>query len=89
MDLENKMAMQELGGLMDISASGVISGILFGIIGMWMLGRARKKKDFRLISISFGLMFYPYFTRGPLQDWGVGAALCGLAYYLWDGRNLF
>ena len=68
---------------LDISVSGIISGLLFGIIGMWMLGRARKKSDTRLVIISFALMFYPYVTRGPFQDWGAGIALCALAYYLW------
>lgn len=68
---------------LDISVSGIISGVLFGIIGMWMLPRARKKSDFRLVIISFALMLYPYVTRGPFQDWGAGIALCGLAYYLW------
>jgi hypothetical protein len=88
-DLEKQTGLQDLGGLLDISISGVVSGLLFGIIGMWMIGRARKKKDFRLITISFGLMFYPYFTRGPWQDWGAGIALCGIAFYIWDGRKLF
>lgn len=74
----------ELAGLgFDISMSGIISGILFGCIGMWMIGRARKKSDFRLIAISIALMFYPYVTHGPTQDWGVGLGLCGLAYLFW------
>ena len=87
-EMNKQMAMQGLD-LLDISVSGIVSGLLFGILGMWMIGRARKKKDMRLIAISFALMFYPYATRGPLQDWGVGIALTGLAYYIWDGRNLF
>lgn len=69
--------------LLNFSMSGIISGVLFGCVGMWMLGRARKRADLRLVAISFALMFYPYFTRGPWGDWGVGVALCGLAYYLW------
>ncbi len=75
---------QDLAALdLNISASGIISGILFGCIGMWMIGRARKKSDMRLVAISFALMFYPYVTRGPFQDWGAGLALCGLAYLIW------
>jgi hypothetical protein len=75
---------QDLASLgFEISLSGIISGILFGCVGMWMIGRARKKSDNRLIAISFALMFYPYFTHGPFQDWGAGIALCALAYYLW------
>lgn len=73
-----------LTGMLGLTWSGVISGVLFGIIGMWMLNRARKKSNLKLVAVSFALMFYPYVTRGPVQDWGVGIALCGLAYYLWD-----
>lgn len=80
--MENELATQGLD-MLDFSASGLISSLIFGCVGMWMLSRARKKSDFRLISISFGLMFYPYFTHGPWGDWGVGVALCALAYYLW------
>lgn len=29
-------------------------------------------------------MAFSYFTQGPWLDWGVGFALCGLAYYLKD-----
>lgn len=71
------------GGLFEFSTSGVVSGFLFGCVGMWMLGRARKRGDFRLVLISFALMFYPYVTRGPVADWGVGCGLCALAYVFW------
>jgi hypothetical protein len=50
---------------------------------MWLLGRGRKFGNFKLVAIAFALMFYPYVTRGPLADWGVGVALCGAAYYFW------
>lgn len=73
----------DLSSLLNFTWSGVASGLLFGIIGMWMLGRGRKRGNFKLVAISFALMFYPYVTRGPLADWGVGFALCGLAYYVW------
>lgn len=73
----------DLGGLFEFSASGLISSLIFGCVGMWMLNRARKRGDYRLVAISFALMFYPYVTRGPWADWGVGTALCALAYFLW------
>jgi hypothetical protein len=73
----------DLSGMLNFSWSGLVSGLLFGIIGMWLLGRGRKFGNFKLVAIAFALMFYPYVTRGPLADWGVGIALCGAAYYFW------
>jgi hypothetical protein len=69
--------------ILNITLSGVLSSLLFGCIGMWMLSQARQRADIKLVIISFALMFYPYVTRGPVGDWGVGVALCSLAYYLW------
>ncbi len=76
---------QDLGSALGFTWSGVISGILFGVIGMWLLNYARKRTNFRLVAIAFALMFYPYVTNGPLQDWGIGIGLCGLAY--WQRRS--
>ncbi len=78
MDLEQQDPMALLGSF---SMSGIISGVLFGIIGMWLFRWAKKNSDMKQFFISIALMFYPYFTRGPFLDWGVGIALCGLSYY--------
>ena len=76
---------QDLGSVLGFTWSGVISGLLFGIAGMWLLRYARRRTSYRLVAVAFALMFYPYVTNGPLQDWGVGIALCGLAY--WQRHN--
>lgn len=84
--VEDALVEGSVGGLsqaIPFSWSGIISGLLFGIIGMWLLGRGRKRGNFKLVAISFALMFYPYFTTGPWADWGVGVGLCGLAWYIW------
>ena len=68
---------------MDFSISGLFSAFIFGVIGMYLFGQARSRGDIRLAFVGVGLMVYPYFTSGPFLDWGVGFALCGLAYYIW------
>ena len=67
----------------DISISGIIAGLLFGVIGMWMFREGKRNSNLKIVVISVLLMIYPYFTSGPKQDWGVGLMLCGLAYFFW------
>ncbi len=86
MDLSN-LPIEELaaGGLgaLNFTPSGILSGLIFGIVGMWMFREGKRRQDFKIICIAVALMFYPYFTRGPLEDWGAGVLLCALAYYYW------
>jgi hypothetical protein len=76
--------MEDTLGLFDFSMSGLISALLFGVIGMYIFGHGKRTSNIKLILIAVALMFYPYFTKGPIADWGVGLALCGGAYWLWD-----
>lgn len=70
-------------GSLDITFSGVASGLIFSAIGLWIFREGKKRAELNIIFIGMALMVYSYFTHGPLQDWGVGASLCGLAYYIW------
>ena len=69
--------------LSGISMSGIMSSFIFGVIGIWMLRQGKRNANYATACFGFSLMIYPYFTSGPLADWGVGFALCGLAYYFW------
>jgi hypothetical protein len=73
-DLEQQTYLTDLSSALDISVSGMISGTpVWNHLECGCSDVREKKKDFRLIAISFGLMFYPYFhSRGPWQDWGAG-----------------
>lgn len=78
----------DTAGLFDFSLSGIMSGLIFGVIGIWMWGQARRFDEHTALKIiAVALMVYPYFTHGPMQDWGVGFILCGVAYYIWPRRN--
>ncbi len=48
-----------------------------------MFRQGRQRLRYQLIFIGIALMIYPYLTHGPLADWGVGIALCALAYNIW------
>jgi len=68
----------------EITFSGVMASLVFSTIGFWLFKQGRQRVQYSLVGVSIALMAYTYFTHGPLQDWGGGCLLCGLAYYLWD-----
>ena len=65
----------------EISGSSLLAGLVFGVIGMYVFRRGKLRQEFDVLFIGIALMVYPYFTKGPIADWGVGIALCALAYY--------
>ena len=66
---------------MDLSASSLLSNIIFGLIGFYIFREGKRRASFKLIILGILLMTYTYFTSGPWLDWGVGFALCAWAYY--------
>ena len=82
-DLENPMA-----ALSHFSMSTIIVSFLFGVIGIYVFRHGKKTLNYPLIFTSVAMMSYPLFTSGWLMDWGVGIALCALAYYLNQNANL-
>ncbi len=69
--------------LTDISISNILAGLIFGIIGLYVLREGRKKGNPKLAVVGILLMAFPYFTPGYwLIDWGVGITLCYTAYMI-------
>ena len=66
---------------MNFSVSSLMASLIFGIIGWYLFSHGRKNANNHFVVIGIALMVYPYLTKGPLADWGIGAGLCGLAYY--------
>lgn len=67
--------------LANISISSLLAGLIFGIIGMFVLRDGRKKGNPKLAVVGVLLMAYPYFTPGFwLIDWVIGITLCYTAY---------
>lgn len=69
---------------MNISISSIFAGLLFGAIGLFLIKSGRQKSDMRLVVIGILMLGYGYFTKNAIQDWGIGAAFCGLAYKIWN-----
>ena len=68
---------------MNLSISGLAAGLLFSVIGFWLLNEGKRRAKITLIIIGVVLVGYTYFTATPLTDWGIGIALCCAAYYFW------
>ena len=66
---------------LQFSASSLISGFVFGVVGWSIFRKGKSDAEYDLIFIGIALMVYPYFTTGPWIDWFIGAALCALAYF--------
>ena len=69
---------------MDFSASSLIAGFLFSIIGWWIYREGKKSANIPIVIVGILLMSYSLFTRTPLSTWGTGIGLCVAAYYLWE-----
>lgn len=69
---------------MNLSISGIFAGLIFGIIGFWLMKEGKKRANIPVIFIGVLMMAYSYFTSSPLADWGIGLALCGAGHYFWN-----
>jgi hypothetical protein len=67
---------------LDISISGLIAAIIFSAIGLYYFREGRRISYYPLLITALALMIYPYFTTGPMFDWGIGFALWGAAWWL-------
>ncbi len=74
----------QLSSMLNFTPSGIISSLLFGVIGMYVFKQGRKRLSFKITFLGIAMMVYPYFTKGPWGDWGVGFALCAATYYYWN-----
>jgi len=66
---------------LDISPSAIFSSLIFGAIGIYVFRKGKRESHLPHLLIGIALMVFPYFTSGPLGDWGVGALLCIGAIY--------
>ena len=67
----------------DFSLSTLLSGFIFGVFGLYVFRQGRKKENSKLVFLGLAMMLYTYFTKGPLQDWGIGIVLVAAAYHFW------
>ncbi len=67
-------------GFFHFSASQIVAGILFGIIGGYILRSGKRNTNFSHLFIGIGLMAYPYFVSNTVAMWGIGIGLTVLAW---------
>ena len=60
---------------LDLSASGLFAGVVFGCVGMaaWQVGRRRQQA--RPMLLGCALMGFTFVTPSGWTTWAVGAAL--------------
>ncbi len=66
--------------MMDFTLSNILSGLIFGGVGLWLFREAKRFSNLYLMVIALALMIYPYFSNSVWMDWGGGLALCWLAF---------
>jgi len=53
----------------------LIAGILFGIVGLYVMKVAKKDVNLTGLGLGLTLMIYPYFVTNVLLNWGIGIVL--------------
>ena len=66
----------------NFSISALIASFIYGVIGLYLVRRARSDANFPRLLIGVALMVYPYFIQNIYLIWGLGAGLLLLAYKL-------
>ena len=64
---------------MNFTAPWLIAGLVFGVIGMYLIKRAKSEAHIPYALIGVALIAYPYFVENIYILWGVGVALTLLA----------
>jgi len=71
---------------LNFSASTLIAGLLFGIIGTWTFRQGKRRHNLRVTLLGIFQIFFPYFTEGPWLTWGIGLGLCIATYLFWNSN---
>lgn len=66
---------------MNFTASGLAAGILFGVCGIYLLGKGRREANPWSLIIGVTMLLYPYAVSDDLALWGIGIALFTLGWY--------
>ncbi len=72
---------------LNLSLSGIVAGILFGMIGFAAFNYGRKTESFRAMGLGAALMIYPYVvpeTAPVVVLYGIGVALTAALFMFRD-----
>ena len=62
----------------------IIGGLIFGLIGMIVLGHAKKERSPKLFCIAVVMLAFPYFVTNTVLIYAIGIGLCALLYFWRD-----
>jgi hypothetical protein len=65
---------------MNFSTGSIISQLIFGIIGMWLVREGRRSVNFATLFIGLTLCVYGWFIESTGAQLFVGIGLCIAAY---------
>ena len=68
--------------MVEITASSLLLGLLFGSIGLGFFVYGRKQRAVVPLLCGLGLMVVPYFIASALLLFGVGAVLVAIPYFV-------
>ncbi|MBI1862296.1 MAG: hypothetical protein HYR96_15385 [Deltaproteobacteria bacterium] len=75
--------MEELSALgFDLSLPSIVAGLLFGVFGLYFFRKGRRDANWFLLFVGLALLIYPYFVSGAWWNWGIGAALTAVGFWL-------
>ncbi len=69
---------------MNLSASNLIGGILFGSIGFVAFLYGKKTSNFKPLLIGIALIMYPYFIQDTVTMYVIGVLLTASLYFFRD-----
>lgn len=67
---------------MNFSVSGLAAGFVFGVIGLFLVRRAKREAHIPSLFIGVAMMAYPYFVENAYLLWGIGVVLLFAAKFL-------
>ena len=72
---------------LNLSISGILAGVLFGMIGFVAFNYGRKNESFRAMGIGAALMIYPYLvpeSAPAIVLYGIGVGLTAALFLFRD-----
>ncbi len=65
---------------MNFSVSGLLAGLLFGVLGVYFFRVGRRDVKTDLLAYGLILMIYPFFVTNDWLIWGIGAGVTALCF---------
>jgi hypothetical protein len=65
---------------MEFSVSNLAAGFIYGVMGAYLIKRAKREVHFPRLFIGMFLIAYPYFIENAILVWGLGAAALFVAF---------